>query len=168
MKQLLCSITISALLLTGAAGNLLAQKTKPTAKPAPAGMVTDSSNWEFTAVQAMPQYGTPQYISANYTVTCTGKKLIVYLPYYGRATAGIDIYSGKGPLDFKSADFTIKKLKAKPGRWSISIRPNDYREVQSMDLTFYDDGTANLNVSLSNRSPISFTGTVAAIAANQQ
>ena len=167
MKKLLVSITISALLLTGTAGNLMAQKAKSTTKPAPAGMVTDSSKWEFTAVQAMPQYGTPQYISANYTVTCTGKKLVVYLPYYGRATAGIDVYSGKGPLDFKSVDFTIKKLKSKPGRWSISIRPNDYREVQSMDLTFYDDGTANLNVSLRNRSPISFTGTVAAVT-NQQ
>jgi len=167
MKQLLYSIAITTLLLTGAAGNLLAQKTKVTAKQAPTAMITDSSNWEFTATQAMPQYGTPQYISANYTVTCTGKKLVVYLPYYGRATAGIDVYSGKGPLDFKSTDFTIKRLKAKAGRWSISIRPNDYREVQSMDFTFYDDGTANLNVNLSNRSPISFTGTVAAVT-NQQ
>ncbi len=167
MKQLFYTIAITALLFTASACHTSAQTTKPTATPAQLDFASDSSKWIFTAIQALPQSGLPRYISANYTVNFTAQKLIVYLPYYGTATAGADVYSGRSPLDFTSQDFTIEKKQTKNGRWNITLKVKDYSEVRTLYFTFYDDGSANLNVNLSNRSPISFTGNVVAVVDKQ-
>ena len=65
-----------------------------------------------------------------------------------------------GPLDFISKDFTTDKQLVKPGEWTIKIKPKDNTEVQLMIFTFFSNGTADLSVSMMNRSPISFGGRV--------
>ncbi len=117
------------------------------------------SDWVFTADVALPQSGRSRQISGGYEVTFSSAKLVVYLPYFGEAHAGADIYSGRGPLDFTSTDFT-SATQTKKGEWDITIKPKDYKEVQSMDFTFYDNGNAHLNVTMLNHSAISFSGTV--------
>ena len=120
----------------------------------------DSSEWTFTANIALPQSGRTRQITGGYDVRFSRSKLIVYLPYFGKAYSGADLFSGKSPLDFTSVDFTIERTAARKGGWNISIKPKDYKEVQSLDFTFYDNGTAYLSVSMQNRSPISFNGNV--------
>ena len=120
----------------------------------------DSSGWVFRANVAMPQYGGSRQISGYYTVVYSNKKLSVYLPYYGRANAGADVLSSRGPLDFSSVDLIYDKRPAKRGGWNITIKPRDNAEVQSMNFSYFDNGNADLLVTLSNRSPISFTGTL--------
>ncbi len=120
----------------------------------------DSSKWVFVPVDIMPQYGTSRHADPNFSVTYNNNKLIVYLPYFGRAFSGADVLSTKGPLDFTSTDFTISKRETKKGHWSISIKPKDYREVQAMNFMFYSNGSANLSVTMTNRTGISFSGTV--------
>ncbi len=120
----------------------------------------DSSKWVFTANEAMPQYGNAKPLTAEYSVVYKNNKLTVYLPYYGRAFDGADVFSGKNPLDFTSVKFTLDKQPAKKGGWNITIKPKDNNDVVSMNFTFYDNGNARLEVSMSNRSPISFTGSV--------
>ena len=120
----------------------------------------DSSKWKFTATQVMPQYGQSGPANGTYDVSLNTDQLTVYLPYFGRAFSGVNGYSGKGPLDFSSTNFSINKEKNKKGAWLITIKPADNNEVQSMTFTFYNNGSANLNVTLNNRTPISFSGTV--------
>jgi hypothetical protein len=119
----------------------------------------DSNNWVFTVQQVMPIYGRARQPNGNYTVVCKDQKLEVYLPYFGRATAGVDVYTGRGPLDFTADKPLIKKQQIKPGEWRLQVEPG-IREVQTMDFTFYTNGTAHLAVRMSSRSGISYSGTV--------
>jgi hypothetical protein len=130
--------------------------------------ITDAINkneWVFTSNYVMPQSGRSRSVNGPYNVTYSANKLIVYLPYFGRAYTAT-IGSTQGPLDFKSSDFDISKDQTKEGQWTLVLKPKDYREVQTMTFTFFDNGSANLAVILTNRSPISFSGTVAPKPAN--
>ena len=120
----------------------------------------NDSSWIFTPIDVMPQYGAPRHADGNFSVNYSPKKLVVYLPYFGRAYSGADVFSRTGPLDFTSNKFTMTKREGKKGHVSITIKPTDYNEVQSMNFTFYSNGSANLTVTLTNRTGISFTGTV--------
>ena len=117
------------------------------------------ADWIFTPNTANPQSGSTRQISSGYNVKLTGTKLMVYLPYYGQASIGADLFSGRSPLDFTSTDF-ISDVQAKKSARIITIKPRDYSEVQSMEFTFYDNGTAYLRVIMLHRSSISFTGNV--------
>jgi hypothetical protein len=119
----------------------------------------DSESWVFTVEQVIPLYGRSRQANGDYTVVYNGGMLKVYLPYFGRATAGIDVYTGRGPLDFSSDKPVIDQQQPKPGEWRIGLRP-DNREIQIMDFTFYSNGTAHLSVRLSSRSAISYRGNV--------
>ena len=125
--------------------------------------ITESVNkgeWVFTANYVMPQSGRSRSTNGVYTVTYSANVFVVYLPYFGKAyTASIG--SSQGPLDFKTSDFDLAKEQKKDGQWSLEIKPKDYKEVQSMNFTLYDNGSADLNVTLTNRSPISFRGNIA-------
>jgi hypothetical protein len=123
-------------------------------------ITADTSNWTFTATDVMPQYGAARHADGNYAVSYANNKLVVYLPYFGRAYSGANVLSSTGPLDFTTNKFTITKKETKKGHWSITIKPKDYNEVQAMNFMFYDNGSANLSVTMTNRTAISFTGTV--------
>ena len=120
----------------------------------------DTSSWIFTPTNVIPQYGASRQADGNYSVNYTNNKLLVYLPYFGRAFSGADVFSRTGPLDFTSNKFTIIKRETKKGHTSITIKPQDYSEVQSMNFMFYNNGSANLAVTMTNRTAISFSGTV--------
>jgi hypothetical protein len=105
----------------------------------------------------MPAYGRTRQVNNDYTVTYNGQKLEVYLPYFGRATGGIDVYSGRGPLDFSAEKPAVNRQQLKPGEWRVQVKP-DTREVEEMDFTFYANGTAYLAVRLTSRSPINYNG----------
>jgi Domain of unknown function (DUF4251) len=120
----------------------------------------DTSSWIFTPTNVMPQYGAQRQADGNFSVNYSNNKLVVYLPYFGRAYSGADVFSRTGPLDFTSNKFTITKRETKKGHISITIKPQDYNEVQSMNFMFYSNGGANLSVTMTNRTAISFSGTV--------
>lgn len=124
-------------------------------------MAIDSSRWTFTPTQVFPQNGRSQQVNgSNYSATLKEGKFNVYLPYYGRAYAGIEMLAGRSPLYFTSADFSIEKEVNATGKWNLVVKPRDYDKVQSMNFTFFNNGTANVDVILTNRSAISFSGLV--------
>ena len=125
--------------------------------------LSDTSRWIFTPIEVMPQYGAPRHADGNFSVNYSNNKLVVYLPYFGRAYSGADVFSRTGPLDFTSNKFTITKRENKNGHISITIKPQDYNEVQAMNFMFYSNGSANLSVTMTNRTAISFSGTVSGI-----
>lgn len=120
-----------------------------------------TDRWIFIANQALPQRGRSQMLTTQYTVLCKSDTIISALPYFGRAYTGI-IGETTSPLDFTSTDFTFQKNDNGNGKakWTVTIKPNDYREVQSYIFTLFPNGSAQLNVQLTNRSPISFSGAV--------
>lgn len=121
----------------------------------------DSNRWTFTVSQVQPQIGRTQVPNGNYSVICAPNNLNVYLPYFGRAFSGADVYNtSQSPLHFISKEFTLEKVEVKTGKWTVIIVPTDQRQVQRMTYTFYNNSSASLDVILTNRSPIRFTGTV--------
>lgn len=121
----------------------------------------NSNSWLFIARNANPQYGRSRYLTDRYEVRLRNDSLQVNLPYFGRAYAGAG-YPGSQPvLDFSSTRFNLDKKEEKQGQWLVMIKPADYSEVQSMTFTLQETGNAQVNILLTNRSAISFTGTIA-------
>ena len=121
----------------------------------------NNDRWDFTAEYAQPLSGQRRYITGSYYVYCRKDTLIVALPYYGRLNSAAGA-SNQDPLDFKSTDFKISKEKRKKGGWLVTIKPSN-SEVQSMNFTFFDNGTAQANFTMTNRSAIDFSGKIAAV-----
>jgi len=121
-----------------------------------------ANKWIFNASQAIPQRGRSRMLTGSNQLKCSGDTVTAYLPYFGQAYSAV-IGETKSPLDFKSTDFAITKQKGSKGRWNIVIKPNDYREVQTLSFTFFSTGSAQLNVQMTNRSSINFNGSVLVI-----
>ena len=120
----------------------------------------NNSRWTFSANSASPAYGSYRNLTGGYFVKCHKDTLIVALPYYGKLNSSAGALDGN-PLDFKSTNFTLTKEDKKGGGWVITIDKPD-REVQAMSFTFFDNGSAQLNVTMTNRTSIGFSGNVAA------
>lgn len=120
----------------------------------------NTDHWVFTAYNSNPQNGRARAgLTGINEAKYTKDSLIVYLPYFGRLYSGAEAFNTRGPLDFTSTDLEVTKEKKNDG-WAITIKPKDHSPVQSMYFTLFDNGTAQLNVTLTNRSPISFTGAI--------
>ena len=124
------------------------------------GQAVTDDRWDFSADYAMPSYGASRNIMGVYYVKCRKDSLIVSLPYYGKSTSTAGA-NNANPLDFQTTDFKLTKEKRKKGGWFITIKPTN-SEVRSMTFTFYENGSAQLNFIMTNRSGISFSGKVSA------
>ena len=118
----------------------------------------DSKEFTFKARTVIPMTGGSRQLTSDYDVKFLGDSIVSYLPYFGRAySAG---YGEGGGIEFTSTKFDYKAKARKKGGWDIIIKPKDVRDVEEMDLTLSDDGSASLRVSSNNRQPISFYGVV--------
>jgi hypothetical protein len=116
--------------------------------------------WTFTVNTVMPQSGQTRTANGIYDVQCNKDTVLVYLPYFGRSYSSSVAMNSKGPLDFQTSSFSYLKEQNKKGGWNITIKPKDNSEVQSLSFSLYENGSAQLNVLLTNRSPISYSGSV--------
>lgn len=117
----------------------------------------NNDNWKFSANYATPNYGRSRNLTSEYIVTLANGKLTTGLPYYGKLNSAAGAMNGN-PLDFVSTNFNLTK-DTKNGGWTVTIK-NPNTEVESMIFTFYDNGTAQLIVSMTNRTGISYSGRV--------
>jgi hypothetical protein len=121
--------------------------------------LVEGQNYVFIAQTAIPMGGRSRILSSDADLTVTRDAIVSYLPYFGRAyTPPID--PAKGGIQFTSKDFSYTLTPRKKGGWDIEIKPKDYRDVQRMYLNISDNGSASLQVTSTNRSPISFNGTI--------
>ena len=121
----------------------------------------NNDRWDFAADYAYPSYGKSRNITGVYYVQCRKDTLIVALPYYGKLNSPAGA-SNENPLDFKSTNFKLTKEVRKKGGWIVTIKPSN-SEVQSMSFTFFDNGSAQANFTMTNRTGINFSGKVAAV-----
>jgi hypothetical protein len=132
-------------------------------KPSEPGSIDNAvrtNSWIFKAQNANPQSGLFRQLTSPYSVNLSTDALNSDLPYFGEAYSGADVMTNRSPLDFKSTNLAVVKEKDKKGAWIITVKPKDYEAVYAYTFTVYDNGRAQLMVTLSNRSPISFNGVV--------
>ncbi|HEY8959295.1 DUF4251 domain-containing protein [Chitinophaga sp.] len=153
------------LLLLGAviSASLFAQGTKAQQKAdkiARIKSLIEAQNYVFVAQNALPMSGRMRNLTSEYNVIVGADSVISYLPYFGRAYTSADYGATKSPLDFKTKSFDYNVTPGKKDGWNITIKPKDHRSVQSFNLSVSSEGYASLQVTSSDRSPISFNGYV--------
>ena|SRR5215471_3223073 len=132
---------------------ICAQQTKDTAVVKK--MVADK-HYVFKAETVMPMGGTTRHLSTDYDVKITKDTVQAYLPYFGRAYSA-PIGQSEGGIIFLSKNFEYT-VTDKKGGWDITIKPKDVRDVQQLNFSIFNNGSTNLNVTSTNRQPISFGG----------
>lgn len=117
-------------------------------------------DFTFKATYAYPTGFRSIYLSPYYDVKVNPDTVRAYLPYYGRAyVAPMD--PSKGGIKFTSTDFDYKvEPGRKKGNWQVSIRTRDTEREIFFFFDIWENGTARLNVTDTNRQPISFQGDI--------
>jgi len=165
MKILQPARLIAASALVALAGILLgscgtAQPVAAPATPQEIRSAIDNNRWIFEADRSDPPIGRSTRLSLGYQVRLSGDSAMFNLPYSGRMEGPARFPDGKGPLDFTSTRFSINKTEKSAGKWMVTIKPDDAIDVVSGTFTFFDNGTASLDVRFTNRSPIEFFGKI--------
>ncbi|MEP7142615.1 MAG: DUF4251 domain-containing protein [Ferruginibacter sp.] len=119
----------------------------------------DSQRYVFHAENVTPMSGRQRFLTSDYIVNISKDTIISDLPYFGRAYSA-PINSGEGGIKFTSTDFGYEIIPRKKGGWDITIKPKDVPDVQRLTMTIFENGTASLQVTSTNRQPISFNGYV--------
>jgi hypothetical protein len=119
-----------------------------------------SDQWIFVAQTTNPQGGKTQFLTSRYDFRMSKDTAISYLPYFGRSYSSAGAMTSTNPLDFKSTNFTLEKEEKKKGGWRVTIKFKDVSAVRTMTFELYEKGSANLSVTMTDRTPITFIGTV--------
>lgn len=124
--------------------------------------MVEQVRYVFKANFVNPQRGGGHMLTSDYDLKVSKDTLDVFLPYFGRAyVAPVD--PTQGGIQFKTTRFDYKAKTNKKGGWDVVITPkernsNDMRDVQTFRLSITSAGYATLNVTSTNRDPISFDG----------
>lgn len=122
------------------------------------GQAITNDNWIFSASNAMPSFGRTRSLTFGYDVTLYKYTITVSLPYYGKLNSPSGA-NNANPLEFKSTNVNLSKEDKKGGGKMVTIKRNN-PEIQNMIFTFFNTGSAQLIIILTNRSGISFSGQV--------
>jgi hypothetical protein len=142
------------------------RKDKKAARVSEIKSIVEAQNYVFKANYVNPTRGVGRALTSDYDVIVAKDTITAFLPYFGRAyTAPYN--PTEGGIKFTNTHFTYDSKEGKNGGWTIVIKPtgkdkniSDWRDVQAMRLTISTDGYASLQVTSSNREPISFNGTI--------
>ncbi|WP_162946251.1 DUF4251 domain-containing protein [Chitinophaga barathri] len=120
----------------------------------------EDQNYVFQVQTVLPMSGRTRQVSGDgWDVTVSKDTVNSFLPYFGRAySAPMD--PSKGGIQFISQQFDYDVQPGNKGGWNITIKPKDVQDVQQLMLSVSEDGYANLQVTSTNRQPISFNGIV--------
>lgn len=120
----------------------------------------ENGDFTFNATYAYPTGFRSMYLSPYYDVKVKPDTVVAYLPYYGRAySAPMD--PTEGGIKFTSTDFDYNvKPGKKSGNWLVDIRFNDTKREILFFFDIWENGTARLNVTDTNRQSISFNGNI--------
>ncbi|MDB5124132.1 MAG: hypothetical protein JWP94_2261 [Mucilaginibacter sp.] len=153
---LVLTMVVSCLFKAGA------QTPKQAAKAQAIKNMVNNMSFVFQANYVNPQRGGGKSLDYGYDLVILKDTITAYLPYFGRAyVAPTD--PTEGGIKFKTTHFDYKAKTNKKGSWDVVIIPKDrtitdMRDVQSLRLSITSSGYASLNVTSTNRDPISFDG----------
>lgn len=126
--------------------------------------MVDSASYVFKADYAYPLRGTQKNLTSDYDVRVSKDTIIAYLPYYGRAYVAPQDPT-EGGIKFTSTKFNYVTEPQKKGGWRVVVTPKDnngtdWRDVRQLVFFISSEGYTSLQVTSTNRDPISFNGTV--------
>ena len=98
-------------------------------------------------------------LTTEYTVKVSKDTVISDLPYFGRSYSA-DIGNSEGGIHFTSTNFEYQITERKKGGWDITIKFKDVKDAQQFSFSVFDSGSASLQVTSTNKQPISFNGYV--------
>jgi len=96
-------------------------------------------------------------LTPGYSLKVSGDSLVANLPYFGRAYSA-PMNPADAGINFTSTNFDYKVAERKKGGYDISIRSKDKTYNADFALTVYDNGSAYLQVTSTDKQPISFNG----------
>jgi hypothetical protein len=154
------------LLCIFAIGITYAQDTKADKKAAKAAQVKNmikSTSYVFVANSVSPMRGGMRQLNGTgYDLVISKDRVVAFLPYFGRMySAPLD--ASEGGIKLTSTDFVYHAKANKKGNWDITIKPkaqspSGANDVDLFRLSVSSDGNASLQVTGTNRDPISFDG----------
>ena len=139
----------------------LAQNKKDSLKIAATKELITNQGYTFKAQSATPLSGRLRQLTSEYDLQVAKDAIISQLPYFGRAYSA-PINPSDGGIQFTSKDFDYKLTDKKKGGWNVAIKFKDAKDVQQMQLSIFNNGTASLQVTSNNRQSISFNGYITA------
>ena len=104
-------------------------------------------------------------LTSSYDLKLSNDTLTAYLPYFGVAYSAPAPGTTEGGVKFTSTKFDYKVTEKKNGTFEIFFKPLDLQprapsDVQRMTLSVSEGGYASLQITLLNRQPITFTGSL--------
>ncbi|HEY9343091.1 MAG TPA: DUF4251 domain-containing protein [Hanamia sp.] len=128
-------------------------------QPGDVNTMIDAHEFKFIAERVTPLRGRMRHLTSSYDVTVKNDSLVSYLPFFGRAYQA-PMNPSEGGIQFTSTQFSYEVNADKKNSWNVIIKPKDQQDVQQFLFTIFDNGTATLNVTSTNRDPISFYGNI--------
>ena len=119
----------------------------------------DAKHFVFQPTMMTPSRGRTRHVDPGYFFKVNGDTLQVYLPYIGRAySAPID--PSDAGFDFTSTSYNYTVTEGKKKSYEITIKTKDKTSNAEFYLTVYDNGTAYLRASSSDKESISYNGDI--------
>ncbi|RXK85917.1 DUF4251 domain-containing protein [Filimonas effusa] len=123
--------------------------------------LVNNNNFLFRAQTATPLNGRIINLTFEYEVKVSKDTIVAFLPYFGRAfTAPMD--PSQGGIKFTSTKFSQKLQQRRRGGWELVVKPEDVPDIQILNFTITTNGYTTLQVTSTNKQPISFYGTIEA------
>ena len=119
----------------------------------------DEKHYMFEPTTMTPTSGKLRQLDPGYALQLKGDTLVSYLPYIGRAYSA-PMGSSETGYNFTSTNFTYEVSVGKKNTYVVSIKTKDKTYNTDFTLTVYDDGSAYLRASSTDKQPVSYRGHV--------
>lgn len=122
-------------------------------------LLVESKEFLFVATRALPQSGNALNLTSYYFAEFRPELIKCDLPFFGRAFSGTGYGGSDGGISFeaKPSDYSIEK---KDKYYYIKVGVRGDRDVYTLMLNIFFNGSASLSVTSNNRGPISFDGSI--------
>lgn len=115
-----------------------------------------SENYKIDVRTALPMRGRSIPLSSPYSLEIRNDSVISYLPYFGRAYS--IPYGGGDGLNFRAPLKEYSMEMDKKGNAVIKFTARNPEDRYEYRAKVYSDGTASIDVNMTNRQSISFQG----------
>ena len=142
--------------------NQLCAQSNKSSKEAAIKKAIESRNYRFVAQYVQPLGGGQRYLNYDYDVRIRPDSVIAYLPYFGTVQFAPPYNPTDDGVKFTSTKYDYQ-VTVKKKNYIITINPKDAGYNRKLILTTSTTGYASLQVIITNRTPVFFTGYVTGI-----
>lgn len=159
MKHFIVTIGILLTLLASACSSSKGlTKEEKAEKEAVLRKAIENNAFSIDVDRVLPMSGRSRALTSSYSVEVDGDTIKSHLPYFGRAYSVP--YGGGDGLNFTSgiSEYTVS-FNAK-GKAVVELKTKTIEDQFVFRIEIYSNGSASIHVSMLNRQPITFQGTM--------